>query len=250
MELRQGRREEWAFRKELPGTRRQELSIVIVRRARPDVKTVVTTLRKLGSASVREGYARYGIVAPKSFGIAMNRIHRLAKEIGRDHALAAELWKTGWYEARLLVAFIGEPAQLTPAQMERWARDFDNWAVCDTLCFHLFDRSSHALTTIKKWSRREEEFVRRAGLALLACVALHDKESSDAKFTPLLPLVERAADDERNFVKKAASWALRAVARRSPALESKVAALAKRLAASRDAAPRWIGKDVLRQIGR
>jgi 3-methyladenine DNA glycosylase AlkD len=223
---------------------------VNARRAGSDVKTVVTKLRKLGSASVRASYARYGIVAPKSFGIAMNKIHRLAKELGHDHALAEGLWKTGWYEARLLVAFVGEPARLTPAQMERWARDFDNWAVCDTLCFHFFDRSPHALAMIKKWSRQEEEFVRRAGLALLACVALHDKESSDGKFTALLPLVERVADDERNFVKKAASWALRAVARRSAALESKVAALAKRLAASKDAAPRWIGKDVLRQIRR
>jgi len=228
----------------------REHSIVTARAARPDVKTVVASLRKLGSASVRASYARYGIVAPKSFGIAMNRIHRLAKEVGHDHDLAEELWTTGWYEARLLVAFVGEPARLTPAQMERWARDFDNWAVCDTLCFHLFDRSPHALAMVRKWTRRDEEFVRRAGLALLACVALHDKESSDGKLTPLLPLVERVAGDERNFVKKAASWALRSMARRSAALKAKVAALAKRLAAEKGAAPRWIGKDVLRQIGR
>jgi 3-methyladenine DNA glycosylase AlkD len=214
------------------------------------VRDVLARLERLGTKAGRASLARFGITAKKAFGVSMGDLRAVAKRIGQAPDLADPLWDTGWYEARLLVAFIGEPAQLTPAQMERWARDFDNWAVCDTLCFHLFDRSSHALATIKKWSRREEEFVRRAGLALLACVALHDKESSDAKFTPLLPLVERAADDERNFVKKAASWALRAVARRSPALESKVAALAKRLAASRDAAPRWIGKDVLRQIGR
>jgi 3-methyladenine DNA glycosylase AlkD len=228
----------------------REHSIVTARATRRDVKTVVTSLRKLGRASVRESYARYGIVAPKSFGSAMNRIHRLAKEIGRDHALAEELWKSGWYEARLLVAFVGEPARLTPAQMERWARDFDNWAVCDTLCFHLFDRTPHALAMVRKWSRREEEFVRRAGLALLACVALHDQESDDAKFTPFLPRIEQVAGDERNFVKKAASWALRSMARRSAALKAKVATLAKRLAGSKGAAQRWIGKDVLRQIGR
>jgi len=223
---------------------------VTARAARRDVKTVVASLRKLGSASVRASYARYGIVAPKSFGIAMNRIHRLAKEIGRDHEIAEELWKSGWYEARLLVAFVGEPARLTPAQMERWARDFDNWAVCDTLCFHLFDRTPHALAMVRKWTRREEEFVRRAGLALLASVALHDKESGDEKFTPLLLRIEQVAGDERNFVKKAASWALRSLARRSAALKAKVATLAKRLAGSQGAAQRWIGKDVLRQTGR
>jgi 3-methyladenine DNA glycosylase AlkD len=152
----------------------REHSIVTARANRRDVKTVVTSLRKLGRASVRESYARYGIVAPKSFGIAMNRIHRLAKDLVRDHELAEELWKSGWYEARLLVAFVGEPARLTPAQMERWARDFDNWAVCDTLCFHLFDRTPHALAMVRKWSCCEEEFVRWVGLVLLACVALHD----------------------------------------------------------------------------
>jgi 3-methyladenine DNA glycosylase AlkD len=215
---------------------------------RLSVKTVVAQLRKLGRKSVRDGYARYGIVAPKSFGIEMHRIHALARAIGRDHALAGELWKSGWYEARLLVAFVGEPERLTPAQMERWTGDFDNWAVCDTLCFHLFDRSRHAFPSIRKWTRRREEFVRRAGFALLACVALHDRERGDDDFAACLPLVEAAATDERNFVKKAVSWALRAMARRSAGLLQSVKNLSKRFARSDDAAARWIGKDVLRQL--
>ena len=148
----------------------------------------------------------------------------------------------------MLTAFVAEPARVTPAQMDRWCRDFDNWAICDTLCFHLFDRTPHAWAKVAQWSDKREEFVKRAAFALLASLAGHDKHSGDEAFAQCLPLVERAATDERNFVKKGVSWALRGVGRRSPPLHAAAVAVARRLADSPEAAARWVGKDALRDL--
>jgi 3-methyladenine DNA glycosylase AlkD len=172
----------------------------------------------------------------------------MGKDIGRDHRLALALWKSGWYEARMLTAFVDDPARVTPAQMDRWAKDFDNWAICDNTCFHLFDKVPHAWGRISAWSRRREEFVRRAAFALLAGVALHDKKALDAPFLRSLRLIERAATDERNFVKKGVSWALRRTGTRNAKLREASAAVAQRLSASDSAAARWIGKDALRDL--
>ena len=157
----------------------------------------------------------------------------LGKQLGTDHALAQALWKTGWYEARMLSAFVADPARVTPAQMDKWTRDFDNWAICDHLCLHLYDRTPHAWKKIDEWGVRKEEFVKRAAFALLASVALHDKSTPDAPFKKTLKLIERAARDERNFVKKGVSWALRSVGERSPDLYDATLASARRLAESR-----------------
>jgi 3-methyladenine DNA glycosylase AlkD len=180
----------------------------------------------------------------------MAKIQELAKLLGRDHALAEALWETGWYEARLLTAFVAEPGRLTPSQMDRWCREFDNWAVCDTLCFHLFDRTPHAFRKVAQWSRRRDEFVRRAAFALLASLALHDKRSSDELFARCLPLIEAAAGDERNFVKKSVNWALRAIGGRNRKLRVAALKVARRLAATSDRTARWIGKDAIRALTR
>jgi 3-methyladenine DNA glycosylase AlkD len=194
--------------------------------------------------------ARYGIVAPKVFGVSVTNLKKMARSLGRNHDLAIALWKTGWYEARMLTPFVDEPARVTPAQMDRWARDFDNWAICDGVCFHLFDKTPHAWTKIRRWSTDKREFVRRAAFALIASVALHDKRAPDAPFLRSLPLVERAATDNRNFVKKGVSWALRGVGHRSGKLHAAAIRVAERLATSKDASARWVGKDALRDLTR
>ena len=214
------------------------------------LREAVDLLERAGDRRTREGYARYGIVAPKSLGVPMAKIQAIAKRLGVDHELALALWETGWYEARLLCAFVADPGRLTAAQMERWTKDFDNWGVCDTLCFKLYDRSPLAWKKVAPWARKKDEFVRRAAFALLASLALHDKAAKDAAFVRTLPLIEKAATDERNFVKKGVSWALRSVGRRNAALRARSVALAKRLAACDDPAPRWIGKDALRELTR
>ena len=147
-------------------------------------------------------------------------IQLLAKRLGRSHELAAALWNTGWYEARMLASYVDDPACVTPAQMDRWCRDFDNWAICDTVCFVLFDRTPHAWRKVEQWSSRRDEFVKRAAFALLWGLTVHDKGADDARFVQGLCLVERAADDDRHFVKKAVNMALRAIGKRNPALHA------------------------------
>ena len=216
-----------------------------------DAKSVIAQLRQLALPRLRaEMESRYGIPSKKAFGVAMNRMQRVAKECGRDHALAAALWKSGWYEARMVACMIDDPAQVTPVQMDRWCRDFDSWAICDTVCFKLFDRSPHALAKVEQWARGKDqgEFIQRGAFALLACVALHDRELDDKPFLRLLPLVEKAAGDERNFVKKGLLWALRGVGGRSPALHAAVIELAGRLAESESPAARWVGRNAIREL--
>ena len=210
----------------------------------------VAALRRLASKKHKDGMESFAIPSDRAFGVPMGRIHGLAKKLGRDHALAEALWASGWYEARLLASFVGEPERVTPAQMDRWCRDFDNWAVCDTVCFHLFDKTPHAFGRVARWADRKDEFQRRAAFALLACLAVHDKRADDAAFVRCLPLIEGAAADERNFVKKGVSWALRGIGHRSPELHAAAVALAERLAESGEPAARWVGKDTLRDLER
>jgi len=212
------------------------------------VAEALAWLKKHAKKSVRDGMARYAIPNGKALGVLMGDIQKLARQVGRDHALALALWKTDVYEARMLCAYVDEPERVTPAQMDAQARAFDNWAVCDTLCFALWVRTPHAFKKIKQWSNHRQEFVKRGAFALLASMALKHKASTDADYLLCLPLIEKAASDERNFVKKGVSWALRGVGRRNAKLNKASIALAKKLAQSEDAAPRWIGKDALREL--
>jgi 3-methyladenine DNA glycosylase AlkD len=213
-----------------------------------EVRAALSWLEEKSTEHDRENLARFGITANKAFGVSMANIQALAKRLGRSHELAAALWKTGWYEARLLTSFVDEPARVTPEQMDRWCREFDNWGVCDTLCFHLFDRTPHAWTMVARWSDERDEFVKRAAFALLASLGAHDKRTGDEPFVESLLLIERAATDDRNFVKKGVLWALRMIGRRNAALKAAALAVAQRLADSPRAAPRWIGKGALRDF--
>ena len=219
--------------------------------ATPSAADVVAWLKKSGSKKARDGMARYGLPSDHAVGISVGALKTKAKALGRDHDLAIALWKTGIYEARLLAAFVGDPARVTPAEMDRWCKDFDNWGVVDTECFSLWDRSPHAFAKVRAWATRKPEFEKRAAFALLACLALHDKATKDdAPYLDSLKLIERAAADDRNFVKKGVSWALRLVGRRSRGLHAASMALSKTLAESENATERWLGKEALKDLGK
>ena len=216
--------------------------------AKQQADQIIATLKRRGTKAVRDGMARYAIPSDKAFGVSVGAMRQLAKDLGRNHDVALALWGSGWYEARMIAAFLGEPDRLTPALMDRWCRDFDNWAVCDHVCFHLFDRTPHAWGRVKAWSTRRDEFGRRAAFALLASLALHDKAAPDDRFLKCLPLVERGAADDRNFVKKGVSWALRLIGRRNAALHAAAVDVAARLLKSSEPAARWVGKDAHREL--
>ena len=212
------------------------------------IDAVIAKLKKLGSKKIRDGMARYGIPSDHAFGIAVGTLQKLAKELGRNHQLAAALWDSGWYEARMLAAYVDDPDEVTPAQMEGWCKDFDSWAICDTVCFALFDRTPHAWKKVESWSKRREELVKRAAFALLWGLTVHDKQAGDERFLQGLELVKRAANDERHFVKKAVDMALRAIGKRNPRLNAAAVVMAQDLSNSPDATAKWLGKHALREL--
>ena len=213
-----------------------------------ETERILAELKSLGSEENRAGQKRFGINTARAYGVSITNLRPLAKRLTRDHQLAAALWATGVHEARILAAFIDEPAKVTTAQMDKWVAEFDSWDLCDQVCMSLFDKTPHVETKIKKWAKDEREFVRRAAFALLAGYAVHGKRTPDATFVAMLPLIERHATDPRNFVKKAVNWALRQVGKRSIALHADALALAEKLAASSDRTARWIGKDAVREL--
>jgi len=212
------------------------------------VAFALTWLKRHSTRATLEGMARYSIPSDHAYGVAMKDIKALGKTLGRSQPLAVALWATGVYEARMLVSFVGDPAQLTSAQMERWCKDFDNWAFCDAMSFNLFDRTPHAWAKVTKWSSRRNEFQKRTAFALLWSLTVHDKAAGDELFEDGLALIEREAGDNRNFVKKAVNMALRAIGKRNRALNAAATVVARRLANSKDATARWVGKDALREL--
>jgi 3-methyladenine DNA glycosylase AlkD len=212
------------------------------------VEEVLLKLRAKARPDQLEGMARFAIVGEGRLGVSVPEMRKLAKEIGKDHKLAVELWKSGIPDARIVAGMVGEPDKLTEKQMEEWARDFDSWDVCDQVCMNLFEKTSLAEKKIHDWSQRDQEFVKRAAYALIACLAWHDKKAEDKKFTALFPVIKHGATDDRNFVKKAVNWALRNVGKRNPCLNRAAISLAKEIQQMDSKAARWIAADAIREL--
>ena len=209
---------------------------------------ILKQLKAQSNARNIAGMARFGINPHNTYGISIPTLRRIARQSGKDHRLALDLWKSGIHEARILAALVDVPEQVTAAQMERWVKDFDSWDVCDQVCSNLFDKTPFAYRQAMAWSRREEEFVKRAGFALMAALAWHDKAGSDAAFRKFLPAIKRGATDERNFVKKAVNWALRQIGKRNRALNRATIATAHEIQRIDSPAARWIAADALREL--
>ena len=212
------------------------------------VEDVLRKLRARARPSQLEGMARYGIAVEKRLGVPIPDLRKIAKEIGQNHRLAVELWQTGIDDARILASMIDEPKKVTEEQMEKWVLDFNSWDVCDQVCMKLFEKTPLAWKKIHDWSLREEEFVKRAAFALIACLAWHDKWSEDQKFAKLFPVIKSASTDERNCVKKAVSWALRNIGKRTPYLNTQAIKVARELLQNDSKASRWIGKNTIREL--
>ncbi len=213
-----------------------------------DLQAILGQLSALGCERNRAGMVRYGIRADKAYGVSMPALRALGRELGRDHALALDLWASGVHEARVLASLVDEPDRVTPAQMDAWVRDLDSWDVCDQCCLNLFRRTPHAWARAHAWSRGRAEFVKRAGFSLFAVLAVHDKAAPDGRFHQVFAAVEREAVDDRNFVRKAVNWALRQAGKRNPALRRSAIACARRLRTLDSRSARWIAADALREL--
>jgi 3-methyladenine DNA glycosylase AlkD len=209
---------------------------------------VLRELQGLGDPRVKTKMAYFGVQVPKAHGISAPILHQFAKAIGKSQELAEELWQTGLHEARILAALIGEPHKITGAQMERWVRDFNSWDLVDTACCYLYAHAKPAWGKVDMWSRRSPEFEKRAAFSLLAYLSYKDKEAPDERFLDFLPLLEREAHDERNFVRKAVNWALRNIGKRNLFLNRAAIETAERIRAQNSRAARWIAADALREL--
>ncbi len=229
--------------------------------AATNVRDILKELRELGSERNRTGMARYGINVARAYGIPVAELRRISRRVGKDHELALALWDSANHEARILACLIDDATVVTEEQMEAWAGDFDSWDLCDQATNSLFRKTPHAWTKAIEWSGREEEWVRRAAFSLMASLACHDNKATDADFLRVLPLIERAAFDERNFVKKAVNWALRGLGKRNAALNAAAIKSAERIQSrasdqargKRTTAPgvrsaRWIARNALREL--
>ena len=211
------------------------------------VDRIVRELKSHTNADNVAGMIRFGINPNCTLGISIPLLRDYARQVGIDHALALELWETGIHEARLLASFIDEPDLVTEAQMEAWVMDFDSWDVCDQVC-GLFEESQFAYQKVFEWSMRPEEYVKRAAFAILAGLAVHDKDASDDQFEQFFSIIESQSIDNRNFVKKAVNWALRNIGKRNRRLNSQAVACAHHIAQVESRSARWIASDALREM--
>lgn len=213
-----------------------------------DSEQVLAVLRGLGRPEYLEGMKRFGIDTSRALGVKIPALRGLAKKTGKDHTLALALWDTAVHEARILASMVDDPGRVAPRQIEAWAREFNSWDLCDQVCGNLFDRTPHWLRYAVKFTDRKPEMVKRAGFVLMAESAVHRTAEPDEVFTAFFPLIERGAYDERNYVKKAVSWALRQIGKRSQPLRQQAIRCAERIGTRPSAPARWIARDVLREL--
>jgi len=216
--------------------------------ARARCRSLLERMKQIGSPRGVERLAYFGIRAASAYGLSAPQMHALAREAGRDHALALELWGSGVHDARHVAALVADPARVTEALMERWARDFSSWDVVDTCCCYLFIHTRYGWKKAVEWSRRREEFVKRAAFSLMAYLAIHDKAAPNGEFLRLLPILEREAWDERNYVRKAVNWALRQIGKRNLRLNRSAIAAGNRIRRQGSRSARWIAADALREL--
>jgi 3-methyladenine DNA glycosylase AlkD len=213
--------------------------------------SVYEVLKKLkGKAKLDNvgGMARYGMVTDQRLGVSVPDMRKIAKEVGKNHMLALELWTTGIPEAKIVAAMIAEPGKVTEEQMEEWVKDINSWDICDQVCMNLFEKTPLVWKKILDWSNREEEFVKRTAFSLIACLAWHNKEAKDEKFLKLFPVIKRGATDERNFVKKAVNWALRNIGKRNLNMNKAAIKAARGIQRMKSQSARWIASNAIREL--
>jgi 3-methyladenine DNA glycosylase AlkD len=212
------------------------------------LKDVIAELKSMGNPKAAAGMARYGIKADRALGVSIPKLQGLAQKIGKSHKLAEGLWSSAVHEARILACMIDDPQQITADRLDRWATEFDSWDLCDQCCNRLFSKTPFARQKALAWASRPEEFVKRAGFVLMAVLAVHDKKAPDQQFDPFFKRIKAAADDERNFVKKAVNWALRQIGKRNRSLNKKAICVAEEIQQFESRAARWVARDALREL--
>ena len=215
---------------------------------KPKPETILSLLKQKAKPDQLEGMAKYGISITCRLGVSIPILRAIAKDVGKDHSIATELWRSGISDARILSSMIDEIKLVTEKQMDDWVKDFDSWDVCDQVCMNLFEKSSFAWKKIGEWSKRNEEFVKRAAYALIACLAWHDKKAPDTKFLNIFPILKEGSTDERNYVKKAVNWTLRNIGKRNINLNKAAIELSKEIQKIDSKSAKWIASDAIKEL--
>ena len=211
-------------------------------------RAVIAELRTVADPTRLPGMARVGINVDRALGISIPDLRALGRRYGPDDELALDLWRSGIHDARILASMVDDPAEVTREQMEEWVGGFDSWDLCDQVISNLFDLRPFAISVVRAWTKRPEEFVKRAGFAMIAAHTVHDRTAPDRTFSAWFPAIRRGATDDRNYVKKAVSWALRQIGKRNLELNAAAVAEAETLAMSDIPSARWVGRDALREL--
>ena len=209
---------------------------------------ILKKLKSLSDPKAVEGMTRFGINSKNTYGVSIPEIRKLGKKIGKDHKLAQWLWSSEIHEARIIACLVDRAEDVTEGQMEKWVKDFDSWDVCDQICMNLFDKTKFAYSKAEEWSKRKEEFVKRAGFVLMASLAVHDKKAKDENFLNFLPLIKRESTDDRNFVRKAINWALRQIGKRNKNLNKEAIKIAMEIQKIDSKTAKWIASDAIREL--
>ncbi len=212
------------------------------------LREIITQLKKNSNPKDREGMARFGINPKYALGVRVPVLRNLAKKIGKNHKLTQDLWKTKIHEARILASMIDDPKMVTEKQMEQWVKEFNSWDLCDQCCMNLFDKTPLGWKKAMEWPKRKEEFVRRAGFSMMACLAWHDKKAKDKDFLKFFPIIKKYSTDERNFVRKAVNWALRQIGKRNKNLNKEAIKLAKEIQKINSKTAKWIAYDAIKEL--
>ncbi|MFA6924655.1 MAG: DNA alkylation repair protein [Bacteroidales bacterium] len=212
------------------------------------VNDIIKFLKSQSSEKNKEGMARFGIKVEKAFGISIPILRSIAKKNKKNHELALQLWKTGYHEAMILASMIDAPDEVSSKQMDEWIKEFNSWDLCDQCCLNLFAYCDNAFEKAMEWTKREKEFERRAGFALMACLAFKHKKANDENFYQFFEPIKKYSTDERNFVRKAVNWALRQIGKRNKTLHPKAIKLAKEIEKINSKSARWIAKDAIREL--
>lgn len=211
-------------------------------------KKIISDLKKLKNEKNIAGMARFGINPETALGISIPVLREKAKEIGKNHKLALELWESGIHEVRILATMIDKHDEVSKTQMNSWVKDFNSWDLCDQCCLNLFRKTIFADKLLFQWVKSQHEYTRRAAFVLIATFAVHRKEKTNDEFLKYFPLIIQYSTDERNFVKKAVNWALRQVGKRNQQLNKEAIKVCKSLIEIESKSAQWIAKDALKEL--
>lgn len=213
-----------------------------------DCEFIIAELKSMADPVHRQKMLRFGIENTHALGVSMPKVRALAKQIRKNQALSLQLWEAGIHEARILATIIGDHKLVTGQQIDDWANDFASWDVCDQACGNLFVKTPYFKPKIFEYTKSEKEFVKRTGFVLMAEGAVHLKKEPDETFLEFFPIIEREAWDTRNFVKKAANWALRQMGKRSSFLYGHAIVAAENILAQQNKKANWLALDALREL--